>query len=221
LASVAVPQLVARPSALDHSGHLDHAGQHRAATHEEHHDATESSTDLPDFNPCRGRLRQYGLWAIAPSATSFRHARHGLPTRPALITPPYRLSYRELDQITTPPRRATSATPLRSGDRLMFSPATSPRPSSAYYGTVKAGMLPVCTLPMHVTARSAASLSTTGPSGTSCRSTSPRTCPPSRHVGLDVIVTLRVTGGAAPAIPSAAGSTLRSPRRRRRRHRAG
>jgi len=45
-----------------------------------------------------------------------------LPDRPALITPTVRLSYRELDQITDAfAAGLLAATPLRSGDRLMFS----------------------------------------------------------------------------------------------------
>jgi len=173
----------------------------------------ESSTDLPDFDPvlAAGYVRD-GLWGDRTVGDELRHAAARFADRPALITPTVRLSYRELDQITDAfAAGLLAATPLRSGDRLMFSAGNVAETVVAYYGTVKAGMQPVCTLPMHGHREIGLLAEHTGALGHVVQVDFPGQDLPAvaAHVGLDVIVTLRgdLVGAVGYDAILAAGST--------------
>lgn len=111
----------------------------------------ETIADLPDFAPDRAAAyRRQGLWGDRTVGEELRHAAARFADRPALITPTARLTYRELDRRTDAfAAGLLAATPLRPGDRLMFSAGNIAETVIAYYGAVKAGVVPVCTLPMH------------------------------------------------------------------------
>ena len=156
----------------------------------------DTPADLPGFRPelAAAYLRD-GLWGPRTVGEQLRHSAAEHAERPALITPEVRLSYRELDELTD--RFAAgllSATSLRPGDRLVFSSGNVAETVVAYYGAVKAGIVPVCTLPSTATARSACWPSTPGPAGTSSRPTSAAGPCPSAAApasGSNVVVALR------------------------------
>lgn len=111
----------------------------------------ETATDLPSFDPDRAAayLRD-GLWGTRTVGDRLRDSAGRYADRPALVTAEQRLTYRELDDVTDAFAAGILATTtLRPGDRVMFSAGNVAETVIAYYGCVKAGLLPVCTLPAH------------------------------------------------------------------------
>lgn len=106
---------------------------------------------LPSFPPERiARYRDDGLWTgeTVPEAVRAVARRH--PDRTALVTAASRLTYRELDESAEEfAAGLLSVTTLRSGDRAMFQLGNVAETIVAYYGCLKAGIVPVCTLPQH------------------------------------------------------------------------
>ena len=111
----------------------------------------ESAVDLPGFDPALAAgYRAAGYWGERTVGDQLRHVAARFAERPALITDEVRYRYRELDELTDAfAAGLLAATDLRTGDRLMFSAGNVAETVIAYYGAVKAGVLPVCTLPMH------------------------------------------------------------------------
>ncbi|MBW0091662.1 AMP-binding protein [Pseudonocardia sp. KRD-184] len=113
--------------------------------------APETATDLPPFDPDRAAayLRD-GLWGSRTVGDRLRDSAERFAGRLALVTAEQQLSYRELDDMTDAFAAGVLATTaLRPGDRVMFSAGNVAETVVAYYGCVKAGLLPVCTLPAH------------------------------------------------------------------------
>jgi 2,3-dihydroxybenzoate-AMP ligase len=109
------------------------------------------SIDLPEFHPERaGGYARAGLWGERTVGDELRHAAARFADRLALVTPEVRWTYRELDELTDAFAAGLLATTaLRPGDGLMFSMGNVAETVVAYYGAVKAGVLPLCTLPAH------------------------------------------------------------------------
>ncbi|MGI5329359.1 (2,3-dihydroxybenzoyl)adenylate synthase [Actinomadura nitritigenes] len=107
--------------------------------------------DVVPYPPAvRERYRRAGLWRRLSLGAELARAATRFAERTALITAEVRWSYAELD------RRATAfgagllaATSLRPGDAVMFSMGNVAETVVAYYGALRAGLVPVCTLPMH------------------------------------------------------------------------
>jgi 2,3-dihydroxybenzoate-AMP ligase len=111
-----------------------------------------------------------------------------------LITSSVRLTYRELDELTdTFAAGLLAATPLRPGDRLMFSSGNVAETVIAYYGAVKAGVQPVCTLPMHGHREIGLLAAHTGARGHVVQADFPGQdlSALAAHVGLDSVIALR------------------------------
>ncbi|TWF75181.1 2,3-dihydroxybenzoate-AMP ligase [Pseudonocardia hierapolitana] len=111
----------------------------------------EPALDLPGFDPARAAAyRSAGLWGERSVGDELRASARRFPDRAALLAPGTRLTYRELDERTDAfAAGLLVAAGLRPGDRMMFSAGNVPETVVAYYGAVKAGVLPVCTLPQH------------------------------------------------------------------------
>ncbi len=108
------------------------------------------SDDVP-FPP--ERIEQYrrdGLWTGETLGDALRRAARAHPDRAALITVDTRLTHAELDELSESFAAGLLATtPLRTGDRVLFQLGNEAETVVAYYGCVKAGIVPVCTLPQH------------------------------------------------------------------------
>ncbi|MGE3286609.1 MAG: (2,3-dihydroxybenzoyl)adenylate synthase [Pseudonocardia sp.] len=108
-------------------------------------------TATPSFDPALAdRYVRDGLWRREPLGAALRRAAARRPGHLALVTPEVRWTYRELDERTDAVAAGLlAATPLRPGDRMMFQSGNVAETVVAYYGAVKAGIVPVCTLPQH------------------------------------------------------------------------
>lgn len=96
------------------------------------------------------RYRDEGLWTGKTVPQALREAARGHPGRTALVTTSGRLTYQELDEAAEDfGAGLLAATALRPGDRVMFQLGNVAETVVAYYGCLKAGIVPVCTLPQH------------------------------------------------------------------------
>jgi 2,3-dihydroxybenzoate-AMP ligase len=119
--------------------------------------ATEASssptTALPGVVPHPAaevdRYVATGAWGTRSLPTAFRQAAATYAERTALITPGMRLTYRELDARSD----AVAARLLRSGllpgERVLLQLTNSATAVVAWYGLLKAALIPVCTLAIH------------------------------------------------------------------------
>ncbi|MGD9525710.1 (2,3-dihydroxybenzoyl)adenylate synthase [Pseudonocardia sp.] len=112
---------------------------------------TTDTATAPTFAPALAqRYLRDGLWRREPLGEALRRAAAHRSERLALVTPEVRWTYRELDERTDAVAAGLlAATPLRPGDRMMFQSGNVAETVVAYYGAVKAGIVPVCTLPQH------------------------------------------------------------------------
>ena len=112
---------------------------------------TIAADPSPPFPPERAeRYLREGLWSDETLGDAFRAVAATHRDRTAVVATDARYTYRELDDATA--RLATgvlAATPLEPGDRVMFQMGNVAETVVAYYGAIKAGLVPVCTLPQH------------------------------------------------------------------------
>lgn len=71
------------------------------------------------------------------------------PDRVALSEPGVTVSYRDLDTITDRVAAALARLGLRPLDRVLFQTVNSKELMYAFFGCLKAGLIPICTLPAH------------------------------------------------------------------------
>jgi 2,3-dihydroxybenzoate-AMP ligase len=96
------------------------------------------------------RYLRDGLWRPEPLGTALRAAMARRPDGTALVTAEVRWTHRELDERSDAfAAGLLAATSLRPGDRMMVQLGNVAETVVAYYGMVKAGIVPVCTLPQH------------------------------------------------------------------------
>jgi 2,3-dihydroxybenzoate-AMP ligase len=96
------------------------------------------------------RYRAAGLWTGETVPQALRAVARDHPYGTALVTVEGRLTYRELDGAAADfGAGLLTATALRPGDRVMFQLGNVLETIVAYYGCLKAGIVPVCTLPQH------------------------------------------------------------------------
>jgi 2,3-dihydroxybenzoate-AMP ligase len=108
----------------------------------------QHETSFPDERVAR--YRREGLWTGETLADALRGAARAHPDVTALVTVDARLTHLELDELTEDfAAGLLTATVLQPGDRVMFQLGNVLETIVAYYGCIKAGIIPVCTLPQH------------------------------------------------------------------------
>ncbi|GAA3546139.1 (2,3-dihydroxybenzoyl)adenylate synthase [Amycolatopsis ultiminotia] len=95
------------------------------------------------------RYRQAGLWGTATIATEFHRVAQAHPDRDAVVALEGRLTYRELDRWTDRVAAGLAALGLRPGDPVLFQVSNRLESVVAWYGVLKAGLVPVATLAAH------------------------------------------------------------------------
>ncbi|HEY6295746.1 MAG TPA: AMP-binding protein, partial [Streptosporangiaceae bacterium] len=95
------------------------------------------------------RYRAAGIWGSRPIAEEFRAIAERYPDRDAVVTAAGRLTYRELDERTDRVGAGLAGLGLRPGDPVLFQVTNRLESVVAWYGVLKAGLVPVCTLPAH------------------------------------------------------------------------
>src|ERR1700677_3437222 len=95
------------------------------------------------------RYTATGAWGTRSLPTAFRQAATTYAERTALITPDTRLTYRELDARSDAVAAGLLSSGLRLGERVLLQLTNSAAAVVAWYGLLKAGLIPVCTLAIH------------------------------------------------------------------------
>lgn len=95
------------------------------------------------------RYRDLGLWSddTVAGLLSRSAARH--PAGIAAAGRDWRLSYAELAEASARFGAALLELGLRNGDRVLFQLANAPETIVAYYGAIRAGLVPVCAIAQH------------------------------------------------------------------------
>jgi 2,3-dihydroxybenzoate-AMP ligase len=95
------------------------------------------------------RYRQAGAWGTRPIAAEFRAVTARFPDREAVVAPDGRLTYRELDEQADRLALGLSELGLRPGQRVVLQIGNRLLSVVAWYGLLKAGLIPVCSLTAH------------------------------------------------------------------------
>ncbi len=90
-----------------------------------------------------------GAWGARSLPTAFRQAAATHAERMALITPDTLLTYRELDARSDAVAARLLGSGLLPGERVLLQLTNSATAVVAWYGLLKAGLIPVCTLAIH------------------------------------------------------------------------
>jgi 2,3-dihydroxybenzoate-AMP ligase len=115
--------------------------------------ASVQTTDLPGVVPhpaaAVDRYMAAGAWGTRSLPAAFRQAAATYAGRTALITPDTRLTYRELDARSDAVAAGLLRSGLLPGERVLLQLTNSATAVVAWYGLLKAGLIPVCTLAIH------------------------------------------------------------------------
>jgi 2,3-dihydroxybenzoate-AMP ligase len=95
------------------------------------------------------RYRDAGLWGTRTIPSELRAVVAAHPTSTAIVTPDGRLTYAELDQRTDRIAAGLADLGLAPGDPVLFQVTNHLGAVLAWYGVLKAGLVPVCTLAQH------------------------------------------------------------------------
>ncbi len=95
------------------------------------------------------RYRAAGLWGTRTIAQEFTAAAAAHEDRLAVVAPDGRLTYRELDRRTDRLAAGLARLGLAPGDPVLFQVTNRLGSIVAWYGVLKAGLVPVCTLASH------------------------------------------------------------------------
>lgn len=111
----------------------------------------DTETSSPSFPLERAEAyRRRGLWTGETLGEALHQAARSHPGRTALVTGEGRLTHGELDErVEAFGAGLLARTSLRTGDRVMFQLGNELETVVAYYGCIRAGIVPVCTLPQH------------------------------------------------------------------------
>ncbi|MEQ3551734.1 AMP-binding protein [Pseudonocardia nematodicida] len=99
-----------------------------------------------------GRAHAYraaGLWGTATIADELHRVARAHPDRDAVVVVDGRATYRELDQRTDALAAGLAGLGLRPGDPVLFQVSNTLAAVVAWYGVLKAGLVPVATLAAH------------------------------------------------------------------------
>ena len=95
------------------------------------------------------RYRQAGLWGTCTIADELHAVAAAHPQRDAVIALDGRVTYRELDERTDVLAAGLAGLGLLPGDPVLFQVSNRLGAIVAWYGVLKAGLVPVCTLVAH------------------------------------------------------------------------
>jgi 2,3-dihydroxybenzoate-AMP ligase len=95
------------------------------------------------------RYRALDLWADTTIGEAFTAVAATCPDRAAVIDPVRQLTYRELDQRSDAVATGMLELGLVPGDRIILQLTNRVETVEAWYGSLKAGVVPVCSLPIH------------------------------------------------------------------------
>jgi 2,3-dihydroxybenzoate-AMP ligase len=95
------------------------------------------------------RYRGAGVWGTRPIAAEFRAVTTRFADREAVVAPDGRLTYRELDEQADRLALGLSELGLRPGQRVVLQIGNRLLSVVAWYGLLKAGLIPVCSLTAH------------------------------------------------------------------------
>jgi 2,3-dihydroxybenzoate-AMP ligase len=95
------------------------------------------------------RYRRAGLWGTRTIADELRAVASAHPQREAVVALDGRMTYRELDESTDILAAGLAGLGLLSGDPVLFQVTNRLAAIVAWYGVLKAGLVPVCTLAAH------------------------------------------------------------------------
>ena len=95
------------------------------------------------------RYRQAGLWGTRTIADELHAVAVAHPQRDAVVALDGRLTYRELDERTDVLAAGLAGLGLAPGDPVLFQVTNRLGAVLAWYGVLKAGLVPVCTLAAH------------------------------------------------------------------------
>ena len=95
------------------------------------------------------RYRRAGLWGTRTIAGELHAVASAHPRREAVVALDGRLTYRELDERTDVLAAGLPGLGLRPGDPVLFQVTNRLGAVVAWYGVLKAGLVPVCTLAAH------------------------------------------------------------------------
>lgn len=95
------------------------------------------------------RYRAAGLWGRRTITQELRTVAESHPDRPAIVAADGRLTYRELDERTDQLAAGLAALGLKPRDPVLFQVTNRLGAVVAWYGVLKAGLVPVCTLAAH------------------------------------------------------------------------
>lgn len=115
--------------------------------------APTSETNSPDVvafpEEAVRRYRAAGVWSDRTLAQEFRAVADTHPDRLAVLTPDARLTYAELDRRTDRIALGLRDLGLRPGDRVLLQVTNHVWAVLAWYGLLKAGLVPIATLAQH------------------------------------------------------------------------
>ena len=95
------------------------------------------------------RYRSAGLWGTRTIAAELRAVAERFPDRLAVVAPDGALTYEELDREADRVAAGLYGLGLAPGERILFQLGNSSTTVLAWYGALKAGLIPVCTLIQH------------------------------------------------------------------------
>ena len=105
---------------------------------------------LPDYPPAAvRRYREAGLWADRTIAQEFHAIAGRYPGREAVVSREGRMTFAGLDRRTDQIAAGLLALGLGPGDPILFQVTNRLHSIVAWYGVLKAGLIPVATLAAH------------------------------------------------------------------------
>jgi 2,3-dihydroxybenzoate-AMP ligase len=111
--------------------------------------ATSLQGVVPYPDAAVGRYGAAGAWGTSSLPAAFREAAAAHAGRTALITPHARLTYHELDARSDAVAAGLLSSGLLPGERVLLQLTNSAAAVVAWYGLLKAGLIPVCALAIH------------------------------------------------------------------------
>ena len=115
----------------------------------ERHVARQRWNTVPYPRAAADRYRAEGLWQPRTIPSALREVVRAHPGRTAVVTPSARLTYAELDQRSDAIAAGLCQAGLRPGETVILQITNSALAVATWYGLLKAGLIPVCTLAIH------------------------------------------------------------------------